>query len=218
MPRIHAVSTPVICRSGGKALRFLVATAIVAHSTSAAAAIICSGPRDLAVPQDGEGIYINLVTGESGFSEGQVPGFDFDPYAQQTSTPPNQLRFYWGSASNGGAGVASSGDQYAVLAAGAEVGPDSSFTRAGAGGDTSLWQAGIAGGFLGARFQNENLGLLNYGWIRLNTSAPIGFPMAVLDWCYEDDGSAITIAPPVQNDIFCDGFDGGDGECTALPP
>ena len=67
MPRIHAVSTPVICRSGGKALRFLVATAIVAHSTSAAAAIICSGPRDLAVPQDGEGLYINLVTGESGY-------------------------------------------------------------------------------------------------------------------------------------------------------
>ena len=218
MPRVHPVPAPTISGFNGQALSILSSLVILAHSTSAAASIICSGARDLAVPQDGEGLYINLVTGVSGFSEGQVPGFDFDPYAQQTSTPPNQLRFYWGAASNGGAGVASSGDQYAVLAAGAEVGPDSSFTRAGAGGDTSLWQAGIAGGFLGARFQNENLGLLNYGWIRLNTSAPIGFPMTVLDWCYEDDGSAITIAPPIENDIYCDGFDGGNGQCVVLPP
>lgn len=190
------------------------ALVLLACSASATATVICSGQRDLDVPQNGEGLYINLVTGVSGTTEGQVPGFDFDPYAQQTSTPPNQLRFYWGPASNGGAGVATSGDQYAVLAAGALVGPDSLFTRAGAGGDTSLWQIGISAGFLGARFQNESLGLLNYGWIRIDTSAPIGFPMTVRDWCYEDDGSAITVEPPIQNDIFCDGFENGSGLCS----
>jgi len=186
----------------------LLMAAGLAAPLGASAKVVCSGNADLDVPQDGEGLYINLVTGMSGTAESQVPGFDFDPYAQQTSNPANQLRFYWGSSSNGGAGVATTGDVYAVLAVGATIGPDSLFTRAGATGDTSAWQAGVTGGYLGARFKNETTGIIDYGWIRLDSNPPLGFPLTVLDWCYEDSGAAITISEADDDTIFCDGFDG----------
>lgn len=172
------------------------------------AAVVCSGSLELAVPQSGEGLYINLVTGVSGESEGQVPGFDVDPYAAQNSEPANQLKFYWGPSSNGGAGVASTGDTYAVLQPGATIGPDALFTRAAFTGDTSAWQAGVAEGYLGMRFTNEAAGLLNYGWLRLRSSAPLGFPLSVVDACYDDSGAALTIAEPATDVVFCDGFEG----------
>ena len=178
------------------------------------AAIVCH-EQELSVPQTGEGIYINFVTAQSGGSEGAVPGFDFNPYAQQSSTPPLQLRFYWGSPSTQGAGVASSGDRYAVLEAGDTIDASSLFTRMGAGGDTSAWQSGVDAGYLGVRFTNEATSLLSYGWVRLSTTAPLGFPASVIDWCYESSGAGITI-PAAADAIFCDGFDGT--ACPADPP
>lgn len=172
------------------------------------ASLACTPEQNLDVSPSGEGLYINLVTDDSGTAEGDVPGFDFNPYAAQTSDPPNQLKFYWGSPSYGGAGVATSGDVYAVLQAGATIGPDSLFTRAAFKGDTSAWQAGVSDGYLGARFTNEAAGILNYGWIRLASSAPRGFPLTVVDWCYEDSGAPITIEAPPADNVFCDGFDG----------
>jgi hypothetical protein len=172
------------------------------------AGLACMPEQNLDVPQSGEGLYINLVNGDSGTAEAQVPGFDFDPYASQNSDPADQLKFYWGPSSNGGAGVATSGDVYAVLLVGATIGPDSLFTRAGFAGDTSAWQAGVIGGYLGARFTNEAAGILNYGWIRLDSSAPLGFPLTVVDWCYEDSGAPITIEAQPADNVFCDGFEG----------
>lgn len=175
---------------------------------SAQAEVVCFHQQDIEIPQTGEGVYVNLVTGAHGGSEGAVPGFDFDPYAAQNSTPVNQLKFYWGSASSGGAGVASSGDRYAVLAPGDTVGAGSLFTRAAFTGDTSVWQAGVTAGYLGVRFKNEATDAINYGWVRLTTSAPIGFPATLIDWCYEDAGNDIVIADEDTDTIFCDGFDG----------
>jgi hypothetical protein len=187
------------------ATRFALALALAPAPVLAAR--VCSEPLELAVPQSGEGLYINLVTGVSGESEAQVPGFDVDPYAAQNSEPAHQLKFYWGVSSNGGAGVASSGDTYAVLQPGASIGPDSLFTRAAFTGDTSAWQAGVAEGYLGMRFTNEATGLLNYGWLRLRSSAPLGFPLTVVQWCYDDSGDALTIAEPATDEVFCDGFE-----------
>lgn len=185
----------------------LVATTSVATGI-AGGAVVCSGPVDLTIPATGEGLYVNLVTGASGGAEGLVPGFDIDPYAAQNSAPVGQLKFYWGPSSNGGAGVVSSGDTYALLQSGDEIGAASSFSRAAFTGDTSAWQAGVTAAYLGARFTNESSGLINYGWLHLTTSAPHGFPMTVLDWCYEDSGATITIVAPADDDIFCDGYDG----------
>ncbi|MEO5558926.1 MAG: hypothetical protein ABIO49_04070 [Dokdonella sp.] len=178
------------------------------------AVIICMAEQNIAVPQDGEGAYINFVTGMHGGSQGAVPGFDFDPYASQASNPSNQLKFYWGSASNNGAGVVTTGDTYAVLTAGNAIGPASIFSRAGFTGVTTAWQAGVTVGYLGTRFTNETTNTLTYGWVHLTTSAPLGFPMNVLDWCYEDGGSAITVPQLDIDRIYCDGFD--DLACAGI--
>jgi len=189
--------------------RFALATTLLSLlPSSALAAVVCMTDQNLAVPQDSEGVYINLVTGDNAGSESAVPGFDFDPYAAVSTNPTLQLKFYWGSASNNGAGVASAGDAYAVLAGGDVIDAGSPFTRAGFSGDTSAWQAGVEG-YLGMRFTNEATATLTYGWVRLSTTAPLGFPATVLDWCYEDSGAGITIpAAPDDDRVFCDGFDG----------
>lgn len=96
-------------------LRWLSATAgcVFALLTAPSrAAIVCMAEQNILIPQDGEGAYINFVSGLHAGSQGAVPGFDFDPYASQASDPVNQLKFYWGSSSNNGAGAVTTGDTY----------------------------------------------------------------------------------------------------------
>lgn len=175
-------------------------------SANAFAAQVCSQSPILNLPATGEGLYINLVTNVSAPTEAGAPGFDFNPYAAQSSLPEGQLKFYWGPSSNNGAGVVTSGDTYAVLGGGQVIGPSSTFSRAALAGDTSAWQAGF-GGFLGVRFQEEPSNALRYGWIRLTTSPPLGFPASVETWCYEDSGAAITTPVPTEAPMFANGFE-----------
>lgn len=174
--------------------------------SAAGAAEQCVSGIALDVPATSEGLYVNLVNGVSGQTEASVPGFDIDIYAAVSTEPSGQMKFYWGSAATLGAGVASAGDTYAVLGAGQLIGPDSLFTRAAFTGDTSAWQAGVSG-FLGLRFRNETTGTTQYGWMRLSTTAPLGFPATINAWCYEDSGAAITTPLPVESPMFADGFE-----------
>lgn len=174
---------------------------------AAQAAAVCSSPVNLVVPATGEGLYVNFVTGGSGEAESQVPGFDLDIYAQQLSNPAGQLRFYWGASTTGGAGGATAGDTYVVLAPGDVVGTNRLFSRAGANGNTTAWQAGVTG-FLGVRFKNEGTGVINYGWVKLATTAPLGFPATIVEWCYDDTGGPI--ATDLSGDIFTDGFEAAE--------
>lgn len=166
----------------------------------------CVPTAELSVPATSEGLYINLVTGLSGATEASVPGFDFDPYAAASTDPSGQLKFYWGPASNNGAGVASVGDTYAVLAGGQEIGPTSVFTRAAFTGNTNAWQAGVTG-YLGTRFRIEPSNEIRYGWLKLTTTAPLGFPLTVHGWCYEDSGAAILTPTEGEAPIFRDSFE-----------
>ena len=183
----------------GRAISLLIAGAGMCGSVDAA--VLCFR-SSFPVPATSEGLYVNLVNAVSGATESSVPGFDIDIYASANSVPSDQLKFYWGSAANGGAGVVSAGDTYAVLSGGQVIGPDSLFSRAAFTGDTTAWQAG-ASGYLGMRFLNESTGVINYGWLLLSTSAPLGFPATIGGWCYENGGGAITISVP----LFANGFE-----------
>ena len=118
--------------------------------------------------------------------------------------PSGQLRFYWGQASTGNGGVVTAGDSYAVLAPGATIGPQQLFSRAGFTGDVSAWLAGIARGYLGVRFRNEQSTQLNYGWIVMSTGSGPGFPVTVHGWCFDDSGAAVVIPTDA---IFADAFE-----------
>lgn len=173
--------------------------------TSVQAAVVCSAPMALNVPATTEGLYVNLVTGVSGVSEASVPGFDIDIYAAASTSPSGQLRYYWGPASNGGAGVVVSGDTFAVLGSGVTISASSLFSRAAFAGNTNAWQAGTSG-YLGMRFQNEATSSIVYGWMALTTTAAFGFPATISGWCYENSGAGIVTPSPVDA-IFASGFD-----------
>ena len=190
---------------GATAWRHAAAAVLLAALTSTHAAIVCAPAANLAVPATTEGLYVNLVSAVSGVSEGAVPGFDIDIYAAASTNPSGQMRFYWGAESTGGAGVASTGDIYAVLGANTTIDATSLFTRAAFTGNTDAWRAGTSG-YLGLRFRNEGPALINYGWIALSTTAPLGFPATIEGWCYEDSGSGIT-TPALPDLIFANGFE-----------
>lgn len=188
------------------ALRLLMTILLLAVVASAHATVICSPMTNLDVPATSEGLYVNLISGVSGTSEGAVPGFDIDIYAAINTKPSGQMKFYWGSVSTGGAGVASSGDTYAVLGPNVSIGSDSTFTRAAFSGDTSAWMAGTSG-YLGMRFKDEATTAIVYGWLALSTTAPLGFPATIEGWCYEDSGAAIVTPDPQPDQIFANGFE-----------
>ena len=57
------------------------ASLLAVASSTAMAAIVCNTATvPIAVPQDGTGIYLNLITGASGTSGSAVGGWDFNPY------------------------------------------------------------------------------------------------------------------------------------------
>lgn len=183
-----------------------MAMLLLASAASANATVICSPMTNLDVPATSEGLYLNLITGVSGFRESDVPGFDIDIYAAVSTNPSGQMKFYWGAESTGGAGVVSSGDTYAVLGPNVTIGPDSTFTRAAFTGDTSAWLAGTSGN-LGMRLRDETPATIVYGWLALSTTAALGFPATIEGWCYEDSGAAIVTPDPRPDEVFADGFD-----------
>ena len=174
-------------------------------SSPTRAEVICA-TTTLNIPADGEGLYVNLITGVSARAESGAAGFDIDIYASTNSEPPGQLKFYWGTVANGGAGVVTTGDHYAVLGTDSVVDATALFTRAGFTGDTSDWQAGTVG-YLGARFKNETTSIINYGWVLLSTTAPLGFPATIHGWCYENSGVGIATPSTSADLLFADGFE-----------
>jgi hypothetical protein len=179
---------------------------VVVGSTHAA--VVCSPTTSIAIPEDSEGYYINLISGDVAGSEGQVHGFDVEMYASVNSNPSGQLRFYWGSASSGNFGLVSAADSYAVLGPNQIVGPTALYSRAAFAGDTSAWQAGTDG-YLGLKFSNDAMPPgTYYGWMSLTTTAPMGFPLRVHGWCYDDSGASIMTPAVAAEYVFADGFEG----------
>ncbi len=83
-----------------------------------------------------------------------------------------------------------SGGNYAVLHAGAIVGPSSAFSRSVS--TMTNWVAGTDG-YLGIAFLNSQTNALNYGYLHLRTTGPAGFPAQVLDYGFDASGAAIEI-------------------------
>jgi hypothetical protein len=102
------------------------------------------------------------------------------------------LAFFWPVATLDG-GVAS-GTVYSVLQPGAVIGPASTFSADANVAATANWRAG-ADGYLGFRYVNADTGLLTYGYARIRSTAPTGFPVEVIDFGVNLTGQAVTIPP-----------------------
>ena len=168
----------------------LTAVAVCVASPAAMAAIVCQTPN-LDIPNDISGVYLNLITGASGSSGGAAPGWDIDPYNNGAG-----LTLYGAATPSGvyATGTPGTTAVASVLTAGASVSP----TPAG-GAFYNQFQTTAPGfqtagtRFAGIKFQNEGTGVPNYGWIEFVSGAAAGFPATISRYCYQDDGTAITV-------------------------
>ncbi len=101
-----------------------------------------------------------------------LPAFDFN-----VALKAGGLAFGWPAAGAAIGAVVSAG-QYAVLAPGTVIGPTSGFSVDPTSAATANWRAGVDG-YLGFRFTNETTGQVNYGYARIRTIAPTGFPATI---------------------------------------
>jgi len=166
------------------------ALAGTAAAVPAVEATVVTNDINLPVPATFAGVYLNFQTGATAATGAALPGFDFNPYA---ATGP-LLAFYWGPAADGGGGVGSAG-MFTDLSVGAVVSSASSFLATAPGASASANFRTTGTHILGFRFLNEATGVLNYGYLRISTTATTGFPATVLSYSYENNGGAITVAP-----------------------
>lgn len=87
-------------------------------------------------------------------------------------------------------GGVASGGSYTILQSGATIGPSSTFSNS-ISAMTNWW--GGVDGYIGVKFYNSQTSALNYGYIHVTTSGPIGFPAEVLEYGFDNTGAAITI-------------------------
>jgi hypothetical protein len=164
-----------------------MASALGMASSAPMAAIIDSGPVNLPVVTNIDGLYLNLVTGAS--ANATIAGWDFNAYATG-----GNLNFFTSSLATSNTQVVGALLVVNALAAGTTVGPASTYANAGVLAATAFRVTATQ--FVGLRFTNESTGVINYGYVQLQTTAATGFPATVTRYVYENTGQPIVIAGP----------------------
>jgi len=173
-------------------------------SHNAVATIICNtnpagAALPITVPMTTAGIYLNFATGAVNVNPASVPGWDLNPYGGTNFT------WFWSTtASNLTAGLSTAG-VYDASPAGVVVGPAGTYSTASGDATTMApWRLGVTNMYQGVRFTNEATTLVTYGWVAMTTTGPTGHPATINQFCYQDDGTAITTgaASPVRLQSF----------------
>lgn len=169
----------------GLHLAACAAAATVAGSSSAA--IVWSGIVNINIPSNIDGVYLNVVTGQSGTSGSAVAGWDVNPYSATTLT--------WFSSTGGGyaRGGGSSATLVDNLAFGTVIGSGLSY------GSGSVETTGATAFILnsdqnlvGFRFVNGSGAgaTTHYGWMRIQVSGTLSAqPRAIVEYAYESDAN-----------------------------
>lgn len=172
-------------RYAGKAglAALVVAASMTVASTQAMAAVTCFTPA-AAIPQNIDGIYINLFTAVTGTTGTGTVGWDFNPYASSSAT---LLSFNLAT----GAGGVSSGGAFSALPSGTVISAASTFLTGLQTGATAMgtYRAGVtAATYLGLRFTEG--ASTYYGWMSMTTVGPNGFPATINNYCFENTPGA----------------------------
>lgn len=138
---------------------------------------------------DTDGLTLNLATALWGtYDPGRNDNVNLYDYGD------GSLAVYWYgdmfTGFNVGGVVDSGGTNFAVLASGATIGPASTISAASL--KLVNWASGTDG-YLGFAFVNTQTNALNYGYIRMTTTAPGGVPATVVSYGFNKAGNAITI-------------------------
>lgn len=150
----------------------------------------------ITIPDNIDGIYMNVVTGATGTSGGAVAGWDINPYSATAGMfnlwgPTTQTWF-----SAGG-----------VIAGPYNLPPGTSVSGAAAaffrpGGGTNLAPELVLDSdmnYFGFRFTHEgDGGTIHFGWMRLQVGAAAG-TRAIVEYAYEDVADTAILIPTTTN-------------------
>lgn len=179
------------------ALTSLAMAAMTVGSSQAFAALVCSS-GSIPIPNSGDGIYLNFVTGATGSAGSATAGWDFNAYADVSA-----LNFFSSSAASNNTRYVGTGTTVSVLGVGTLIDATSSFSSAGIA-PGGAFRAGVVARYVGVTFKNEGTAAMNFGWVSLTTTGPTGFPATINQYCYRNDGTGI-MTP--SDKIFGNGFD-----------
>lgn len=184
----------------------LIGSALALTVTTAFAAPIDSGVLNFNVPENINGVYINLVTAVTGTSGATTAGWDFNPYRSSATTG---LNFF--APGTGGGGYVVTGTIVVAIAPGATIGPASTFGGTGiTNTDAAFRAAGTK--YVGFRLFNEGTAAINYGYalMTIGTSAVPGFPATVIRTGFCNAGETVTV-PATPGAPICGGGPGPVG-------
>lgn len=182
----------------------LLCAALLVMSQPATALMRCSfPPQPIAIPNTIDGLYIDFVTGAMGTAGRDVPGWDFNPFNYSSSSTNYALAFFVPDPPSSLVGILATGTPGNTAVAqdlwlGATVGPNpvTGFYNRAITRGTNFQTAGVR--YLGMRFLNEATGIINYAWVQISsgsgTGANAGFPASIINYCYENSGSWITVS------------------------
>lgn len=161
----------------------------VATVNTADAAIVHSGLVNIAIPDNIDGVYLNVVTGASGAAA--PAGWDINPY----SALAGQFNL-WGATANtwfSTGGVI--GGPYKLAAGTPIFGPAAAFFRPGGGTNVGTEMTlNSSDNLLGFRFANEaNAGANHFGWVRISFGATTG-QRSIVEYAYEDVAESTILA------------------------
>jgi hypothetical protein len=162
--------------------------ASVAH-----AQIVDSGPVNIPIPDNIDGLYINVVTGATGTAGGAVAGWDLNPY----SALAGQLNL-WSFDVNGWFNPqAVVGGNYNLPLGTVVQGANTAFFRPGGGTNVAPnFTLNSNNNYLGFRFVNETGGTNHFGYMQVQFGAGAGTRSIVRYWFNATPNTAITVAAP----------------------
>lgn len=160
----------------------VAAAGIVGANHQADAAIVWSGVVNIAIPSTTDGMYLNVITGQTGATGTAVSGWDINPYSA------TGLGFFAPAGGGYVRGLGSSTSLVDNLAQGTLIGPSQSFGsgQSETSGATAFFPGSMSN-LVGFRFVNEATGATHYGWMRilLGGAGLSSQPRAIIEYAYE---------------------------------
>jgi hypothetical protein len=143
---------------------------LMAVAGPAQAVIVYSGPVNINIPADIDGVYLNLVTGASGAVA--PAGWDINPYSASALAPGFNL---WGATTTTWFNSASAVGNAAgyVLASGTSIGPGTNFFRPGGATDLAGVVTLNAPNLFGVQFANEAGGTTHFAWVEVTFGSSV---------------------------------------------
>ncbi|MCS7032660.1 MAG: hypothetical protein NZ561_01545, partial [Phycisphaerae bacterium] len=161
-----------VLASSAAAVAAATGLGMIGTSQQANAVIVYSGSVAIPVPDNLDGVYLNVVTGATGSTGTSVPGWDINPY----SVVAGEFNLWGWSTQTWYSSTGTIAGPYRVPA-GTVIGPPATnYFRPGGGTNVGpQMNLNSTDNYLGFRFQHEgNANQIHYGWVQFAFGANAG--------------------------------------------